>query len=473
MPESAAHSPAAEPRRWIRWPLSARDRRAFPIVAIGASAGGLEACKTLLRALPSPTGMAFVIVQHLDPTHDSLLVELLGAQTTMNVAQASDGVSLERDSVYLIPPGFYLSTDDRGLLRLSAPTQRHGARLPFDFLLNTLADAFGARAVAVILSGAGSDGSLGLEAIRAKGGFVIAQEPAEAAFDGMPRAAIATGGVDLVATAAEIAAALVMRERGDALTPAPDKPAAPSRVAGVLPEVVALLRSKTVHDFTHYKHGTLERRIERRMAMSGTANAGAYLDLLRRDGDELEELSRDLLINVTAFFRDAEVFEYLANSVIPDLLKGHAPGQPVRVWVAGCSSGEETYSLAILFREQIASREGRRRVADLRQRRRSRRDRQRPGRSLSPIDRSPRRGARLAEYFSREGQFYRVSPDLRAHVVFAVQDVLSDPPFARLDLISCRNLLIYLNPEAQSKAFGISISPCVPAACCWLARRKP
>ena len=338
MPKSAAHSPApaVESRRWLSGPLSARDRRAFPIVAIGASAGGLEACKTLLRSLPSPSGMALVIVQHLDPTHDSLLVELLGAQTAMKVAQASDGVALERDSVYLIPPGYFLSVDDKGLLRLSTPTQKHGARLPFDFLLPTLADAFGARAVAVILSGAGADGSLGLQAIRAKGGFVIAQDPAEAGFDGMPRAAIATGGVDLVATTAQIAAALVMRERGDAPTGAPDKPAGPSRIAGVLPEVVALLRAKTVHDFTHYKHGTLERRIERRMAMSGTTSAAAYLDLLRRDGGELEELSRDLLINVTSFFRDAEVFEYLAKKVIPDLVAGQPPGQSLRIWVAGC-----------------------------------------------------------------------------------------------------------------------------------------
>ena len=425
------------------------------MVAIGASAGGLEACKKLLHALPSPTGMAFVIVQHLDPNHESLLTELLSAQTAMNVAQATDGASLERDSVYLIPPGFFLSVDGKGLLRLSAPAQKHGARLPFDFLLNSLADAFAPRAVAVILSGAGADGSIGLKAIKAKGGFVIAQDPAEAGFDSMPRAAIATGGVDLVATTDQIAAALVTRERGENRPPGSDRAAAPSSVAHILAEVITLLRTKTVHDFTLYKHGTIERRIERRMAMSGTPDAGAYLDVLRSDGGELEELSRDLLINVTSFFRDASVFEYLANRVIPDLVNGHTPGRPLRVWVAGCSSGEETYSLAILFSEQIAASKSDVKLqifasdvdADAVARARE-------GlypRSIEGMVTAPR----LAEYFSREGHSYRVSPDLRAHVVFTVQDILADPPFARLDFISCRNLLIYLNPEAQSKAFGI------------------
>ena len=455
MPKSGPHSLAAESRRWIRWPLSARDRNAFPIVAIGASAGGLEACKKLLHALPSPTGMAFLIVQHLDPSHDSLLVELLATQTAMNVAQATDGMTLDRDNVYLIPPGFFLSTDDKGLLRLSTPTEKHGARLPFDFLLNSLASAFGSRAVAVIMSGAGADGSLGLKAIKAKGGLVIAQDAAEADYDGMPLAAVATGAVDLVASAAGISAALILRERAETRTPGTDKSAPPSDVASVLPEVIALLRTNTSHDFTLYKHGTIGRRIERRMAMSATPNAAAYLDLLQRKRRELDELSRDLLINVTSFFRDASVFEYLAKTIIPDLLEGHTTGRPLRIWVAGCSSGEETYSLAILFREQIAASNSDVKLQIF----------------ASDVDpdavASAREGlyprtieanvtaARLANYFSREDQSYRVSPDLRANVVFTVQDILADPPFARLDFISCRNLLIYLNTEAQSKAFAI------------------
>ena len=193
MPPSSPHSPKAEAARWISGPLSAIDHADFPIVAIGASAGGLVACRKLLEALPTPTGMAFIVVQHLDPDNDSLLADLLSTHTKMQVAQALDGMMIEREWVYVIPPGFYLSADDKGALRLSKPAERHGARLPFDYLLASLADAFGPRAIAVIMSGTGADGSVGLKAIKAKGGLVIAQDLVEADYDGMPRAAIATG----------------------------------------------------------------------------------------------------------------------------------------------------------------------------------------------------------------------------------------------------------------------------------------
>ena len=211
---SRPHQPMAERPRWIRKPLSATRRADFPVVAIGASAGGLDACRKLLDALPAGNGMAFIIVQHLDPSHDSMMVDLLAGHTSMPVLLATDGMTIERERVYVIPPGVYLSTDDKGALRLSKPQARHGARLPFDFLLNSLAREYGARVVCVVLSGTGADGSLGLRAVKDKGGLVIAQDIAEADYDGMPRSAVATGAVDLVLRAAKIAEALVSARTG-------------------------------------------------------------------------------------------------------------------------------------------------------------------------------------------------------------------------------------------------------------------
>ncbi len=227
--------------------------------------------------------MAFIVVQHLDPNHESLLADLLAAQTSMRVVQAADGATIERENVYVIPPGVYLSVDGKGALRLSNPTERHGARLPFDFLLNSLAETFGSRVIAVIMSGTGADGSAGLKAVKAKHGLIIAQEIAEADYDGMPRSAIVTGAVDLVAPAAKIAAALINRERGDIVKQTVHKSGPPRSVSDLLPEIITLLRTKTVYDFSLYKHGTLERRVERRMAMAAVSTADAYIALLRRD----------------------------------------------------------------------------------------------------------------------------------------------------------------------------------------------
>ena len=455
MSGSRAQSPKPARPRWVRSPLKAGNRADFPIVAIGASAGGLEACKKLLDALPADNGMAFLIVQHLDPSHDSLLVDLLSAHTSMQVVQATDGMAIERDRVHIIPPGVYLSADGKGILRLSRPLERHGARLPFDFLLNSLASVFGARIVCVVLSGTGADGSEGLKAVKAKHGLVIAQEIGEANYDGMPRSAIATGAVDHILTATRIAAALVERERAEAIAPTPPKAASNKSVQDLLPEIVDLLRKKTAHNFTLYKQGTLERRVERRMAMAAIKTAEAYLEFIRRDPVELGQLSRDLLINVTGFFRDPPVFDYLAKDVIPGLVSDHPLDRPLRIWIAGCSSGEETYSLAMLLRDQIdkskreiklqifASDVDPEAVASARE-----------GLYPQSIE-AEVSSERLAQFFTREDRSYRVSPELRATVVFTVQDVLADPPFARLDFISCRNLLIYLLPEAQAKVISL------------------
>ena len=315
-PTGAARPRASRRSSQRRGSLLAAD--SFPVVGLGASAGGLDAFRRLLAVLPAGTGMAFILIQHLDPTHASMMVDLLAGHTPLTVQQAADGMPIEPEHVYLIPPGAYLSIR-AGALRLSQPRERHGARLPFDFFLRSLADELGERAICVILSGTGSDGSLGLKAVKEKGGLVIAQEPSEAEYDGMPRSAIMTGAVDLVLPVAEIPGILA-KYAGRKGLPPDDHP--PDQLA----EIVNLVRSKTSHDFGLYKPGTLSRRIERRMALAGIDDSSRYLDMLRENPAELDLLAKDLLINVTSFFRDPKAFELLAEEVIPDLVRRHPRG---------------------------------------------------------------------------------------------------------------------------------------------------
>jgi two-component system CheB/CheR fusion protein len=428
----------------------------FPLVGIGASAGGLDACRKLLDVLPATSGMAFVLVQHLDPTHESMMAELLASHTAMPVQQAANGMILLPDHFYVIPPGVYLAVQD-GAFLLSAPGVRHGARLPFDFLLRALAGHCGRRAAAIVLSGTGADGAAGVRAIHASGGFVIAQEPAEAGYGGMPSSAVQTGVVDLVCRIAEMPAALanwgVAPAEAGATTPPGDEAGKPDAIDAL----IDLVRSRTKLDFLPYKAGTLRRRIERRMSLADIPphDMQRYLEMLRGDADELAALSSDLLINVTSFFRDKNVFALLESTIIPALVQRHADGSPIRIWIVGCSTGEEAYSLVILLREALAEAKlhvklqvfasdvDPEAVAFAR-------DGQYPETIEADVSR-----ARLTRFFSRENGHYVVSPDLRAAVVFAVQDILADPPFSRLDMVSCRNLLIYLRPDAQAKVISI------------------
>ena len=284
----------------------------FPVVALGASAGGLDAFKKFFEALPANCGMAFVLIQHLDPKHQSMMVDLLAGHTPMKVLQATDGMQLERDHVYLIPPGAYLAIRD-GILRLSKPLERHGARMPFDFFLRSLAEECGERAICAILSGTGTDGSLGLKAVKEKGGLVIVQDPEEAAFDGMPRSAIMSGGADLVLPVAKMPQALVRYGRQTYVKAASTALRASDSVQEAFAGIIDLLAAKTPHDFSLYKQGTLQRRIERRMAMAGIESSARYLQVLREDSGERELLAKDLLINVTHFFRDPAAFDLLAE----------------------------------------------------------------------------------------------------------------------------------------------------------------
>jgi two-component system, chemotaxis family, CheB/CheR fusion protein len=426
----------------------------FPIVALGASAGGLDAFKKFFEALPADCGMAFVLIQHLDPNHQSMMVDLLTGHTSMTVLQVTDGMRPERDHVYLIPPGASLAIRD-GHLRLSKPLERHGARMPFDFFLRSLAEECGERAICAILSGTGTDGSLGLKAVKERGGLVIAQDPEEAAFEGMPRSAITSGAVDLVLPVAKMPQALVRYGRQTYVRAAHTALQASDSLDESFLCIIALLAAKTPHDFSLYKPGTLQRRIERRRAMAGINSSARYLQVLLKDSGERELLAKDLLINVTHFFRDPASFDLLAHTVIPELVRQHTMDRPLRVWVPACSTGEEAYSIAMLFLEQIAA----------------------TGRTIklqvfaSDIDADcvafARNGiypesieadvtpARLARFFTKEDHTYQVIRELRETVVFTGQSLLADAPFSHLDLVSCRNLLIYLNPEAQRKVLSL------------------
>jgi two-component system, chemotaxis family, CheB/CheR fusion protein len=443
-------------RRAAPQPADLPDATGFPVVGIGASAGGLDAFQKFFDALPPDSGMAFILVQHLEPKHPSMMVELLAGHTAMKVQQAAEGMRIEPDRIYVIPPGVYLSISGDAL-HLSEPRERHGSRMPFDFLLNSMATEIGERAICVILSGTGTDGSHALKAVKEKGGLVIAQDPDEAAYDGMPRSAIATGAVDHVLPVAEIPQVLFRYDRRMAQIHTKNGPSQQDLPSDWLLKIIEHLRTNTAYDFTLYKLGTLQRRIERRMATAAfeTADMDRYLEFLRSDPVERDLLAKDLLINVTSFFRDTKVFDLLAATIIPDLIRSHPLDQPLRIWVAGCSTGEETYSLAMLFREQITLAERSIKLQVL----------------ASDIDpdavAQAREGlypetieadvtpARLARFFTKEYHGYRVSSEIRAAVVFTVQDVLTDPPFSRLDLVSCRNLLIYLRPEAQTKVLAL------------------
>ncbi len=424
----------------------------FPVVGIGASAGGLAAIEEFLAAMPTdePLGMALVLVQHLDPDHKSLLLDLVKRYTHIEVAWAEDGMEVRSGCAYVMPPNKDMALVG-GRLVLVEPEAPRGRRLPIDYFFRSLAADQHERAVGIVLSGTGSDGTLGLRAIKGEGGMAMAQTPESAGYDGMPRSAIATGLVDYVLSPAEMPEPLlgyVSRAFGRA--PRPVRADAPGGSDRLL-EVLHQLRDRTGHDFTHYKTSTLRRRVERRMAVTRVESMDDYLVLLKRDSLEVETLFRELLIGVTNFFRDAPAFEALAAEVLPGLIAAHFPGDPVRVWVPGCSTGEEAYSIAMLLQELA---DGAKRnvpaqvfATDIDAEAIERaRDGVYPD-SIS-ADVSPER---LARFFVQDGDTYRVAKTVRDHLVFAKQDVTKDPPFSRVDLISCRNLLIYMDGDLQQK----------------------
>jgi two-component system CheB/CheR fusion protein len=421
------------------------------VVGIGASAGGLEALERLFTHMPATTGLAFVVVQHLSPDHKSLMVELLSKHTAMPVRRVEDEMTVEPDTVYLLPPKrTVVIQGDR--LKLSDRPPGHAVPLPVDIFFSSLAEARGEAATGIILSGTGSDGARGVADIKAAGGTVLVQDESTAKFDGMPRAAISTGLVDAVLAPEAMPAHLVLLSRQSAsagLDPADEV------VVDAYPRVIELLRRHTAVDFTHYKATSVLRRVERRMGVTGSATLAQYAEVLAESPREVTTLFKELLIGVTRFFRDPEAFEAIRARALPSILEAGRWDQQVRVWVAGCSTGEEAYGLGILFLEAMEA-AGRRLPLKIFATDIDRDALEHASAGVYPesiaADVSPER---LNRWFVKRGEHYVVGRELRSLVLFAAHNLVKDPPFTRMDLISCRNLLIYLEPVLQRKVLSL------------------
>ncbi len=427
------------------------DARNFPIIGIGCSAGGLEALQAFFRNVPPDSNMAFVVVQHLDPRHTSTLPGLIGNFSKMTVREARNRTKVKPGFIYVIPPNKELSLS-HGTLYLLDPVPPIGLRLSVDFFFRSLAEDRQEQAIGVILSGMGSDGMLGLRAIKEKGGFALVQDPADAKADGMPRSAIDAGLADVIGRAAELPAMLAAFAHVPRRKDLDGEPVAPSALSA-LQTIIGLLRDRCGADFADYKTSTLYRRIERRTHVNQIHGIAAYVRHLRENPQELDILFKELLIGVTNFFRDPTVWDALRDAALPKLFTRHPGGAALRAWVPACSSGEEAYSLAIAFREALEKHrpEGRFTLqiyaTDI---------------DADAIDKA-RRGSypdniaadvtpeRLSRFFVSDDGGWRVGKEIRDMVVFAPQNIISDPPFTKLDVLSCRNLLIYFNPALQKK----------------------
>jgi two-component system CheB/CheR fusion protein len=434
--------------------LGSQPSKEFPIVGIGASAGGLGAFEAFLSGLPadSDPGMAFVLVQHLAPDHKSMLTDLIRRYTRMQVFEVADGMVVQPNCIYIIPPSRDMALLN-GTLHLLEPSAPRGQRLPIDFFFRSMAQDQHERAICIVLSGTGSDGTQGLRAIKGEGGMAMAQNPESTEFDGMPRSAVATGLVDYMLPPAEMPIQLMAYvAHAFGLLPRAASSLVP-RTENSLRKIFIVLRAQTGHDFSQYKPSTIHRRIERRMAVHQIESIDGYAQYLQQTPIEAGALFRDLLIGVTNFFRDPEAFQALEREVIPQLFAGKAPGAVVRVWTAGCSTGEEAYSLAILLQEHLdtlkQSYTAQVFATDI------------DGQAIATAraglypggiaaDVSPER---LERFFKAEpdGSGYRIHKSIRDMLIFSEQDVIKDPPFSKLDLLSCRNLLIYMGEALQKK----------------------
>lgn len=426
----------------------------IPVVGLGASAGGLDAFKKFFTAMPADSNVAFVLIPHLDPKHESLMVELISRHTRMPVVEAEDGMSVEVNRVYIIPPNKYM-TISGGVLRLSGPVERGGPQTSIDLFLRSLAEDKQEQAICIILSGTGAHGTLGLKAVKAAGGMAMVQDPDTADYPAMPQSAIATELADFVLPVEKMPQALVAYLQHTYVNGG-KAGAERKEAADELNQVLALLRAHTKLDFRHYRKKMLARRVERRMSLSHFDGMADYLTFLRDHPDELRHLSRDLLISVTSFFRDPEAWQALATQVIAPLVRAKEPDTPIRVWCAGCATGEEPYSLGMLLLEQLAAAQkscpiqifatdvddaaldvARRAIYP---------------ESIS-ADVAPER---LTRFFTRVSESsYQVSKQLRETVIFARQNLISDAPFSKLDLVVCRNLLIYLEQDVQKKVITL------------------
>ena len=437
------------------------DNSLFPIVGIGASAGGLEAIEQFLENVPENSGMAYIVVQHLDPTHKGMLPELLQRVSRMKVFQVKDRMVVRPNCVYVIPPNKTMSIR-KGVLHLFQPIQARGQRLPIDFFLQSLADDRKELSVGLILSGMGSDGSLGLRAIKEKNGIVMVQDPESAKFDSMPRNAINSVPMDIVASPNEL-----LRRLTEFLKHIPvlvSDETIEIKDKSSLEKINLLLRTYTGNDFSLYKKNTMYRRIERRMNIHKIDKIASYVTFLNENPKEIEILFKELLIGVTSFFRDAAVWEKLKETIIPAIISKLEPGSILRAWVPGCSTGEEAYSLAIVFKEalekinphggfslQIFATDLDNEAIDI----------ARKGIFPASISEDVSE-ERLKRFFLKTSDGYFINTEIREKIVFAQHNVIMHPPFTKIDILSCRNLLIYMEPELQKKMIGLfyySLSP--------------
>ena len=421
-----------------------------PVAGMGASAGGLDAFKKFFTVMPADSGVAFVLIPHLDPKHESLMVELISRHTSMPVQEAADGMAVEANHVYIIPPNKYM-TMSRGVLRLTGPVERAGPQTSIDLFLRSLAEDKEEKAICIILSGTGAHGTLGLKAVKAAGGMAMVQDPATAVYPLMPQSAVSTGLADYVLPVEQMPPALIAYIQHDYINGG-KAGADEERGLDELNQVLALIRARTKLDFRPYRRKMLARRVDRRMGLSHFKNIPEYLACLREQPDEVKNLSRDLLISVTSFFRDPDAWQALETEVIAPLVHGTEPDAPLRVWSIGCATGEEAYSIGILILEQLAAIQKTCPVQIFAT------DVDEDALEIARQGIYPENisadvsGERLMQFFTRitESSF-QVSKQLREMVTFARQNVLTDAPFSKLDLVVCRNLLIYLDPEVQKR----------------------
>lgn len=430
--------------------------KSFPVVGVGASAGGLEAFTELLGALPADTGMAFVLIQHLDPRHESILTGLLSRATNAPVIEVKDGMRIEPDYIYVIPPNTTMGIS-QGVLSLILRPKTSTPHMPIDHFLRSLAEDQGSKSVGVILSGTGSDGAIGIEAIKAEGGITFAQDEKSAKYSGMPHSAVATGCVDLILPPEEIAKELA-KIKDHPYVAHPESVETDKLISkdnNGLNKIFILMRAATGVDFTHYKQATVKRRIMRRMALHKIEELEDYVNYLKDNPSELEALYQDMLIKVTRFFRDPESFEILKNRIFPSIVKNKSPEDPVRIWVPGCSTGEEAYSIAISLLEFLGNTAANVPIqifaTDISE---TVINKARAGVYIENVaaDISPER---LRRFFTKADRGYQITKTIRDMCVFAKQNLVRDPPFSNLDLISCCNVLIYLGPVLQKRVIPI------------------
>ena len=452
----AAAAPKKAPRSAVR-----AGESPFPIVGIGASAGGLEAFEGFFTHMPANSGMAFVLVTHLAPNQTSLLPELLQRRTKMEVHTASDGTKVLANHVYVSPPHKEVAILN-GTLQLMETAEPRGLHLPIDSFFRALGQDQRDKAMCIILSGTGTDGTLGLKAVKGESGMAMVQDPRSAKFAGMPESAIGTGLVDYVLPVAEMPDQLVKYARGPFLTVGKPSAEIEAPDPASLQKIFILLRGRTGHDLSLYKFSTIRRRIERRMNVHQIGAANHYIRYLQENPHELDILFKELLIGVTSFFRDPEAFAVLAKSALPKLLKSRPDNQEVRVWVPGCSTGEEAYSIAILVHEYMEAAGKNLNIQVFAT------DLDTQAIETARLGRYPDGIAvdvsaeRLRRYFAKENGYYRIRKEIRETVVFAPQNAIKDPPFTKLDILSCRNLLIYLESELQKRllpAFHYALRP--------------